>query len=389
MKHYQYFLYIIAFIYYAINSTVLIILPFYAKSMGADYKDIGIIMGSYMFVSIFLRPIAGMLGDKFNVFKLFIFSLVINSLVLLLLLIESVNSLIFVRGVQGAVLAFVSMGFHLLVIKLLDDEKRAQGIVMLSLMSMIPLTFVPGIIIYIKAWLSIQHIIIGLVIFSLINLLLLYVQYHKAIKHVNISKEVKDRRTESSKHVINPGIIVPSFIMLIASVVFSIAPAYFPIIFESEGVPYAPLYFFLEGFTLIMIRLFGRKRLQSTNQFPKRLLTILYISLVSAPLLLLVDLNVVTIIISAILNGLALSLIYPSLTTYVSFVSPKQQQGYLLGWFIAFADIGSSLGAMMMGYVLDFYDYRTVLLVGSIVGVIGLLLIIFKGKRGGMYVNHS
>jgi MFS family permease len=62
--------------------------------------------------------------------------------------------------------------------------------------------------------------------------------------------------------------------------------------------------------------------------------------------------------VGAILMGVAQALIYPTLTTYLTFVLPKAN--VLLGLFIASADLGVSLGGVMMGplaYSLNKHSY--------------------------------
>ncbi|WP_139074857.1 hypothetical protein [Paenibacillus elgii] len=55
------------------------------------------------------------------------------------------------RALQGAILAFFSMTVHLLIMDLLSDKVRGQGLSLLSLASMLPDTFVPALVLFMKS----------------------------------------------------------------------------------------------------------------------------------------------------------------------------------------------------------------------------------------------
>jgi MFS family permease len=59
----------------------------------------------------------------------------------------------------------------------------------------------------------------------------------------------------------------------------------------------------------------------------------------------------------ASLIGIAQALLYPTLTTYLSFVLPQMNRNVLLGLFIAMADLGVSLGGVIMGPIIDISSY--------------------------------
>ncbi|MEJ7178067.1 MFS transporter, partial [Staphylococcus caprae] len=63
--------------------------------------------------------------------------------------------------------------------------------------------------------------------------------------------------------------------------------------------------------------------------------------------------HVVIFYLSAIFIGVTQALVYPTLTSYLSFVLPKSGRNMLLGLFIACADLGVSLGGSIMGTVSD------------------------------------
>lgn len=76
----------------------------------------------------------------------------------------------------------------------------------------------------------------------------------------------------------------------------------------------------------------------------------------------------------AVLIGIAHAILYPTLTTFLSFVLPKANRNILLGLFIAMADLGVSLGGLIMGPLSDLYSYSTTYMICSILGVLMLFV---------------
>jgi len=82
--------------------------------------------------------------------------------------------------------------------------------------------------------------------------------------------------------------------------------------------------------------------------------------------------------ISAILNGIAVALLYPTLTTYLSFIIPPVSKHIMLGVFLASYDLGFALGGLAMGFVVQYYSYEIMYLLCSILSIITLLYIAGK-----------
>jgi len=61
--------------------------------------------------------------------------------------------------------------------------------------------------------------------------------------------------------------------------------------------------------------------------------------------------------IGAIVLGIAQAIVYPILTTYLSFVLPYRNRNVLIGLFIAMSDLGVSLGGVLMGPVVDLSSF--------------------------------
>jgi MFS family permease len=76
--------------------------------------------------------------------------------------------------------------------------------------------------------------------------------------------------------------------------------------------------------------------------------------------------------------GIAQAILYPTLTTYLSFVLPQLNRNVLMGLFIATADLGISLGGAVMGPIADMSSYSFMY---TICAILGAVMIVFAYER--------
>lgn len=86
----------------------------------------------------------------------------------------------------------------------------------------------------------------------------------------------------------------------------------------------------------------------------------------------------------AIFIGIAQAIIYPTLTTYLTFVLPQTNRNVLIGLFIAMADLGVSLGGVIMGPVADLFSYSSMYMVCS---VLGAAMVLFAHDRRNHFIR--
>ena len=80
--------------------------------------------------------------------------------------------------------------------------------------------------------------------------------------------------------------------------------------------------------------------------------TMLLLTLAAACVGLSIQAGVIVFYLGAGLMGIAQAIVYPTLTTYLSFVLPQTNRNVLIGLFIATADLGVSLGVSLWGRLL-------------------------------------
>ena len=92
-------------------------------------------------------------------------------------------------------------------------------------------------------------------------------------------------------------------------------------------------------------------------------------------------LHVVIFYASAIMIGITQALVYPTLTSYLSFALPKSGRNMLLGLFIACADLGISLGGSLMGPISDLIGYSWMYLVCGLLVICAIMMSLIKKQN--------
>ncbi|WP_270168860.1 staphylopine family metallophore export MFS transporter CntE [Paenibacillus sp. SYP-B4298] len=157
----------------------------------------------------------------------------------------------------------------------------------------------------------------------------------------------------------NPHLFKCSVLMLTASVVFGAATIFIPLYASQVADGSAALFLMLQAAVVVVARFTLRKRIPSDGRWHHGFIMKVMLLLSAAALCVSLAAwgGAVLFYAGALLMGLAQALLYPALTTYLSFVLPKASRNVLMGLFIATADLGVSLGGMMMGPLADLLSY--------------------------------
>jgi MFS family permease len=368
-------IYLLALLFYTSSHMLLILLPLSASSLGATPSQIGLMMGGYMFTSMFLRPVAGKLVDLYGRKRIFMALMLLNVAVLALYLIQELIVYAILRMVQGAILAFFSMISHLMIIEALPEQARGQGLTLFSLASMLPYAYGPLFVVHLVHGVPYAYLFIGLIVLGITTLLVGYrvklpehsqAAAHDARDMESVTPDVyqawKDRR-----------LWFPSVIMLLAGAVIGATAAFLPLYLADKDLPYAGHYFLTETLVLIALRLLGKRFVPAGGPFPGRLIGLLLLLLTAGAGFIGAANTLPLLLIAAACNGAALSMLYPSLVTYVSFIVPARHRGRGLGIFIAAADFGTSVGTMGLSFIAAMYSYEAMFGACMVIGAASMI----------------
>jgi MFS family permease len=378
-------MYALALLFFTANAVLTVIFPIQAAEHGLREGEIGIMMGLYMFVCMVLRPWAGQMVAKYSVIIVMRWLLAGHALALLLYVWLGVESLYIVRALQGVVTAFFSMSMQIGVAAILRDEDRGQGLSMYTLSTVLPGLYGPALALLL--WTQYDHFYI-LVLVGVLALLPLLFVYGAPLP---TAKEDKGRFTlremaaafkDACQH---SGLVAASCVILIGAAVFGAITTFLPLYMVTTGYGNAALYLFLQAIVIVVSRFLLRKSIPSDGRWHPGFITMVLVSsVIGTSMLALMPLIGHFVYMSALFNGLAVAMLYPTVVTYMSFAIPKETKHILLGVFLAFYDFGFSFGGFAMGFVIQTSSYAMMFAACSILALAAILFAWRKQKEAGV-----
>ncbi|GED56625.1 MFS transporter [Brevibacillus formosus] len=376
-------LYILTLLYFSANSILNVIIPLKGAELGATNTTIGVVMGAYLFTTMFFRPWAGHIIQKYGPIKVLRTILIFNGAALILYTFTELEGFIVARILQGVCTAFFSMALQLGIIDALPDEDRSQGISLYSLCAYLPGILGPLLALGIWQAGDSSYFTVAMVTIAILTGVVGY--------SASMDKKVAEPapgQTEQgatmlgsmSQLVKNPYLCKCSVLMLAASIIFGAVTTFIPLYAVQINYGNAGIFLMLQAGTVVLSRFVLRKKIPSDGKWRSSfMMGIMLILAVAALSVSFSSLGGAAFLyVGAILMGIAQALLYPTLTTYLTFVLPKTDRNVLIGLFIAMADLGVSLGGVIMGPVADHFSYSFMYMICAILGV---TMIIFAYER--------
>ncbi|MDQ0862180.1 MFS transporter [Bacillus sp. V2I10] len=381
-------LYLLVLLYFSANSILNVLIPLQGESLGASNTTIGLIMGAYLFTTMFFRPWAGHIIQKHGPIKVLRILLIINGFALILYTFTGLGGYLVARMLQGVSTAFFSMALQIGIIDALPEKDRSQGISLYSLFS-----YIPGIIgplLALGIWQGgMDYFTIVMIAIALFTGVVGYsakMEKRKDQPVTNSMEQGVSMFKSFGQLIKNPYLFKCSVLMLVSSVVFGAITTFIPLYAMQLKSGNAGIYLMLQAGTVVFARFALRKKIPSDGKWHPFFImgTMFLLALAAQCVSFATTGGAVFFYAGAMLMGIAQALIYPTLTTYLSFVLPQMNRNVLLGLFIAMADLGVSLGGVIMGPMADIFSYSSMYIICAILGT---AMIIFAYDRRKIFVG--
>lgn len=366
-------LYMLTLFYFSANAILNVIIPLQGSYLGASNTTIGIIMGAYLFTTMLLRPWAGHIIQKRGPIKVLRTILLLNGVALILYTFTGLEGYFIARVLQGVCTAFFSMALQLGIIDALPEKERSQGISMYSLCS-----YMPGIIgplLALSMWQpgEMSGFAIAMIAIAILTGITGFTaKMDKAGEDAGEKVGQKAAGFSSFRQLIhNPHLFACGVLMLTSSLVFGAVATFIPLYAMQISGGHAGIFLMIQAGTVVLARFGLRKKIPSDGTW--RSPFVMGVMLIMAAAAQSVSFSAiggfVFLYVGAVLMGIAQALLYPMLTTYLTFVLPQANRNVLIGLFIATADMGVSLGGMIMGPVSDLSSYSFMYMLCAVLGV--------------------
>ncbi|KWU56438.1 multidrug MFS transporter [Bacillus mycoides] len=366
-------LYILVFLYFSANAILNVIIPLQGGILGANNTTIGLIMGGYLFTTMFFRPWAGHIIQKHGPIKVLRIILILNGFALILYTVTGLGGFLIARILQGVSTAFFSMALQMGIIDALPEKDRSQGISLYSLFANMPGIIGPVVAYSIWEAGGMDYFIVVLISIAISTAMFGYSAKMEKIKNQPVSDSAEQEVSifKSFKQLVkNPILFKCSVLMLVASIIFGAITTFIPLYATQLKSGNAGIYLMLQAGTVVFVRFALRKKIPSDGKWHVSFVmgTMLLLAIAAQCVSFAITGGAVFFYMGAILMGIPQALLYPALTTYLTFVLSQKNRNVLIGLFIAMADLGVSLGSVIMGPIADFSSYSFMYMICAILG---------------------
>lgn len=379
-------MYGLAMFFFTANAVLTVIFPVQAAAGGFKESQIGVMMAMYMLVCMFLRPFAGQMVAQHSPYTIMKWLLLAHAVALLIYVVFGIDSLYIVRILQGVITAFFSMAMQLGIADVLQDEDRGQGMSMYSLSTVMPAIYGPAVALLLWSRFEL-HYLLAFIVFLAIAPLLCFIRLPlpktKAAKQRISLNDMLYALKRTKQH---KGLMLSAIVMAIGAAVFGAISTFVPLYMLTEGIANPALYLFLQAIVVVGSRFLCRQYIPSDGKWHPMFISIVLISsMLGTTLLAMLPMLGSFVYMSAIFNGLASAMLYPTVTTYMSFAIPKEARYTLLGLYLATYDLGFGAGSFFMGFVVQFTSYAMMFMMCTIIAGIALILVLLKRQMTGKY----
>lgn len=378
-------LYVLTLMFFSANAILNVFIPLKGHDLGATNTIIGVVMGAYMLTAMIFRPWAGQIIAKVGALQVLRLILVINAIALIIYGFTGLEGYFIARVMQGVCTAFFSMALQIGIINALPEEQRAEGVSLYSLFSTIPNLIGPFIAVGIWQMNQISLFAIVMIMIALSTTFFGYRITRNAPRPESSNKIEQtsfNAITVFSQFFKNKELLVCGTIMIGASVVFGAVSVFIPLYTIQGGFANAGLFLTIQAIAVIAARFYLRKWIPSDGQWHVQFMIIVLSLLAMASFIVAYGpyLPITLFYGAAILIGMTQALVYPTLTTYLSFTLPENGRNMLLGLFIACADLGISLGGTVMGPISDWFGFTWMYIICGCLAICMVFMSLFVKK---------
>lgn len=347
-------------------------LPIYLSRLGATEAEIGVLIGIFSVSSLVLRPFVGRALTKIPEKKfmtagtlLYTFSSAAY------LFAPPFWPLLMVRILQGIGLAFFSTASFTLIANISPEARRGQSLGYFYLAINIAFVLAPYF---------------GMLIINLSNFTILFlVCTGLSLGSMFVTTKLEKRQGDPfpDPSIRNQPFLsreaLPSSIMaFMVNIIWGAVTAFFPLYALGHGVTNPGLFFGALAIIHVLGRSLGGKILDMYAR--EKIIMPCLIAYILAMLVLTFSTTLTMFITVAVIWGIGNAFLYPTLVAH-ALDHAGASRGPAMGTFSAVADLGSGMGSVIMGIVLQFSNYQTMFLALVFTGIINLGYFHFVVKK--------
>ena len=339
-------------------------IPIYLLRFGAKEGEIGFLIGIFSVSSLILRPFVGKALSTIPERNFMIAGCLLYVFSCLAYLIAPPFwPLLIVRAVHGIGLAFFATASFTLLANMVPEAHRGRLISYYFLSFNLAFALGPYL---------------GMLLINQFNFSVLFMvctglslcSFFMALKLGKRESLALDQKSPKAQPFLSRGAVPPALIAFMLNIIWGSIAAFFPLYALHHGVSNPGIFFIFLAVTLMVGRILGGKILEVYDR--KKVVTFCLFIIIMALVILPFANNLGIFILIAILLGTGWAFLYPFLTIQV-IENAGLERGPAMGTFTALADLGSGLGPMLMGMILEKFSYPVMFSCLLLTGILNFL----------------
>ena len=366
--------------FYQVGKTPL--LPLFAASIGAGEVIIGFIVSVSTMTGMFLKPLFGILSDRWGrKIWLLVATLIFSGMPFLYQFITTDQELILVRlfhGISTAIFGPVSLAY----VASLDSNNVGSRIAFFGISRLLASLIAPLIAGILLTFLDFEVVFMLIGFCSLVAMAPVFLL---SDNHIENSREkvsiMKYFHKSFASSIKIPSIWLAGLLELKVYLTIYAVKAFLPLfIIAQEGgtVLIAGLFFFIQELLHIISRPVGGKL---SDKCSNLIVIVIGMVFIAFGLSLLSTLPPNLLLIPAVLFGMGQGIIFPSSVALLSERTHKKYLGAAMGLYGALRNLGKVIGPVIAGSMLSIYSYDVVFFTFSLFGVLISLFLFILWQR--------
>lgn len=354
--------------------------PIYLTRRGSPEAEIGLLIGVFSVSSLILRPFVGRALLRVPERKFMIYGTILYTFSsLAYLFAPPFWPLFIVRILHGIGLAFFSTAAFTLIANISPEAHRGQSLSYYYLAINFAFVIAPYVGMLLVNRFNFSILFLICVALSLCSLFITTRLSHgQTLRSENPATE---KRSLLSREALPPAMMA-----FMVNIVWGAVIAFFPLYALSHGVANPGLFFGALAIIHVIGRGLGGRVLDLYSR--ERVIFPCLIAYTLSMFILAFSKTLPMFLLVAVVWGVGNAFLYPTLVAY-ALDHAKSSPGPAMGTFTAIADLGSGMGSVIMGIILQFTNYLTMFLCLTLTGVVNLLYFYFiiRKKRRGRYAH--
>ncbi|MGD0917697.1 MAG: MFS transporter [Thermodesulfobacteriota bacterium] len=355
-------------------------LPIYLLSRGSSKAEIGLLIGVFSVSSLVLRPFVGrgllkiperkfmLAGTALYAFSSFAY-----------LFAMPFWPLFIVRILQGIGLAFFSTASFTLIANIIPEARRGQSLSYYHLAINFAFVLAPYFGILLINHFSFNILFLVCMALSLSSLFI-------TTQLSNLQGVPSEDPSAKKQPFLSREAMPPAIMAFMVNIVWGAITAFFPLYALSQGVSNPGLFFGVLAIMHVAGRAFGGRLLDLYSR--ERIISPCLIAYIISMFILTFSRTLPMFILVAVIWGIGNAFLYPTLVVYV-LDHARSSPGPAMGTFTAVADLGSGMGSVMMGIILQLTNYPFMFFCLALTGIINFLYFNFAVRKKGVERNAN